>query len=84
MGDKWAPAIAQVSHERLLQQADALQPDEHIKLGFPLPRAPAGHYSGVCIDDKVSLQIFPCIVPIGASPKDKPARDAEACSRCSL
>ena len=28
MGDKWAPAIARVSHEQVLQQAGALRVDE--------------------------------------------------------
>ena len=79
MGDKWAPSIAQISHENVLRQAGALRDEEHVCLGFPLPRAPLGHYSGVCIDDKVSLQVFPQFIPVGASEEHCPARDLEAC-----
>ena len=84
MGDKWAPSIAQVSHENVLHQSGALRDEEHICLGFPLPRAPLGHYSGVCIDDKVSLQVFPQFVPVGASEEHFPARDLEACRQSDL
>ena len=58
MGDSWAPALAQASHEGVLRAFDALRPDEHLQLGRMLPRAPQGHYSGVCIDDRVGVQIF--------------------------
>jgi hypothetical protein len=59
MGDHWAPLIAQTSHENLLKSFDALREDEHLVLGHPLPRAPLGHFSGVCIDDRVNLQFVP-------------------------
>ena len=75
MGDKWAPAIAQVSHEEVLKRFGALLDSEHLQLGYPLPRAPNGHYSGVCIDDKVCLQVFPKTVPEGATAEDEPGRD---------
>ena len=81
MGDKWAPAIAQVSHERVLQAFGALDEDEHLKLGHPTPRAPHGHYSNVCIDEKLSLQIFDSFVPAFASAEDFPGRDLEAFSQ---
>ena len=35
----------------------------------------------MCIDDKISLQIFSQHVPAGASPESHPARDAIACSQ---
>ena len=47
------------------------------------PRAPNGHYSGVCIDDKLSLQVFPHVVPEGASQMEVPGRDLEACAQAS-
>ena len=81
MGDKWVPAIAQVAHEEVLKSFGAFRPEELLELGKPLPRAPFGHYSGVCIDDKVSLQVFPHHVPAGASNDEVPARDLEACSQ---
>ncbi|CAE7264968.1 Tnni3k [Symbiodinium natans] len=81
MGDHYAPAIAQLSHEKVLEKFGALRAEEHLKLGCPLPRAPLGHYSGICIDDKVSLQIFPSYVPESASAQEAPGRDLEACAQ---
>ena len=75
MGDHWAPAIAQVSHEEVLKSFGALRDEEHLKLGCPVSRAPNGHYSGVCIDDKLSLQVFLHVVPEGASQMEVPGRD---------
>lgn len=63
MGDHWAPTIAQTSHEQLLKSFDALRDNEHLVLGHPLPRAPLGHFSGVCIDDRVNLQFVPQMTP---------------------
>eukprot|EP00435_Cladocopium_sp_Y103_P060681 s641_g22.t1 len=73
MGDHWAPTIAQESHEKLLCHFDALRPEEHIQFGQPFPRAPLGHVSGVCVDDKVNIQLVPSGQP------DVFLRDAEAC-----
>lgn len=73
MGDHWAPTIAQESHENLLSHFDALRPEEHIRFGQLFPRAPLGHVSGVCVDDKVNIQL----VPAGKS--DVFLRDSEAC-----
>ena len=81
MGDHWAPAIAQVSHEQVLKAHGALTADEHLQLGFPLPRAPHKHYSGVCIDDKLSLQVFDCKVPSGLAEDSPLGRDLEACAQ---
>ena len=81
MGDKWAPSIAQVSHEAVLKAFGALDEHEHLKLGYPVPRAPLGHYSGVCIDDKLSLQVFKRFVPIGTPAEVTPARDLQACEQ---
>ena len=81
MGDHWAPAIAQVSHEEVLRSQGAIRSEEHLQLGHPLPRAPLNHYAGVCIDDKLSLQVFDSVVPEGVS-EDAPAgRDLEACAQ---
>ena len=79
MGDHWAPAIAPVAHEQLLYASGALAPEERLKLGFPLPRSPGGHYSGVCIDDKLSLQIFSKYVPPDRMDVMPSARDLKAC-----
>ena len=38
MGDHWAPAIAQVSHEEVLKSFGALRDEEHLKLGCPVPQ----------------------------------------------
>ena len=81
MGDKWAPAIAQVSHEEVLKQAGALRKEEHLQFGAPLPRAPEGHYSGVCIDDRACIQIFPRFVPEGASSFEVAGRDLVSCAQ---
>ena len=81
MGDHWAPAIAQVSHEEVLKSQGAMRAEEHLQLGHPLPRAPCGHYSGVCIDDKLSLQVFESKVPEGMGPEAPSGRDLEACSQ---
>ena len=80
MGDHWAPAIAQASHEAVLKSFGALRAEEHLQLGYPLPRAPLGHYSGVCIDDKISLQVFPTYVPPGSESASSSGRDLEACA----
>ena len=84
MGDAWAPCIAQVSHEHVLSAFGALRKEEHLQLGLPMPRSPEGHFSGVCIDDKVFLQLFPSFVPAGADPITTPARDAEACYQADV
>ena len=81
MGDHWAPAIAQLSHENVLKACGALRQEEHLRLGFPLPRAPLSHYSGVCIDDKLSLQVFPHHVPVNAPASQQAGRDLEACQQ---
>ena len=73
MGDHWAPLIAQEAHENLLKSFDALRPDEHLKFGEILPRGNLGHFSGVCIDDKVNLQL------VRKSCPNEPLRDSEAC-----
>ena len=73
MGDHWAPLIAQEAHECLLQSFGALDPDEHLKFGEILPRAVHGHFSGVCVDDKVSMQFVPKTSP------NAPLRDTIAC-----
>ena len=49
-------------------------------LGFPLSRAPLGHNSGVCRDDKLFLQLFPMHVPADRVDLSPPGRDLEACS----
>ena len=59
MGDHWAPTVAQESHENLLQHFDALRPEEHLRFGQLFPRAPLGHVSGICVDDKVNIQLVP-------------------------
>lgn len=78
MGDHWAPSIAQSAHENVLLAYGALTHDEHLVFDQITPRAPLGHYSGVCIDDKVSVQL----VPKSPLLKDKlgPLRDEEACA----
>ena len=81
MGDHWAPAIAQLSHEAVLKACGALREEEHLRLGFPLPRAPLSHYSGVCIDDKLSLQVFPHHVPVNAPASQQAGRDLETCQQ---
>ena len=59
MGDHWAPAIAQLAHENVLRAGGAMDPDEELIPGGPLPPAQHGHMSGVCIDDRLSIQVFP-------------------------
>ena len=81
MGDHWAPAIAQVAHEQLLFSCGALRANEHLRLGHPVPRAPDGHFSGVCIDDKLSLQVFPRYVPPNRPDLEPEGRDLEACAQ---
>lgn len=73
MGDHWAPAFAQMAHENLLASHGALKPEEHLRFGEILPRAPLGHFSGVCIDDKLNLQFTP------KNSQDAPLRDSESC-----
>ena len=83
MGDHWAPALAQASHEGLLEACGALIPDEKLVLGSPLPRSPSRHYSGVCIDDKVGIQVFNCApekVPPFNPDAPPEGRDLEACA----
>eukprot|EP00435_Cladocopium_sp_Y103_P041547 s865_g11.t1 len=75
MGDHWAPLIAQESHERLLQSFGALNCNEHLRFGEVLPRAGDGHFSGVCVDDKVNMQFVPKSSP------DVPLRDTMACTQ---
>lgn len=75
MGDHWAPAFAQMAHENLLASHGALNPEEHLRFGEITPRAPLGHYSGVCIDDKLNLQITP------KNCWDVPLRDSESCQQ---
>lgn len=73
MGDHWAPCLAQASHENLLKKSGALRNEEHLCFGKITPRAPLGHFSGVCIDDKVNMQL---------TPKSDPnirLRDTESC-----
>ena len=36
-----------------------MDPDEELIPGGPLPPAQHGHMSGVCIDDRLSIQVFP-------------------------
>lgn len=75
MGCRWAPLIAQESHERLLQSFGALNCNEHLKFGEVLPRADDGHFSGVCVDDRVDMQFVP------KKSLDIPCRDTMACTR---
>ena len=78
MGDHWAPAIAQVAHEQLLMASRALVKEEHLVLGSPIPRSPSHHFSGVCIDDKLSLQVFPEHVPANDDQVGSSCRDLQA------
>ena len=83
MGDHWAPALAQASHEGLLAACGALVPEEKLVLGSPLPRSPSRHYSGVCIDDEVGVQFFTCVpekVPPFNPDAPPQGRDLEACA----
>ena len=75
MGDHWAPAFAQMAHENLLASHGALKPEEHLRFGEITPRAPLGHFSGVCIDDKLNLQLTP------KKFWDVPLRDSESCNQ---
>ena len=75
MGDHWAPTVAQESHENLLMAFGALTKDEHLRLGHILPRSPLGHFSGICVDDKVNLRVVPKHDP------HMPLRDSEACAQ---
>eukprot|EP00435_Cladocopium_sp_Y103_P025667 s2641_g6.t1 len=59
MGDHWAPCIAQASHLNLLRSFDAIRDEEYLEFGHPLPRSPLGHYVGVCIDDRLNMQLVP-------------------------
>ena len=52
-----------------------------LRLGHPLPLAPKCNYSGVCIDDKVSLQLFPTAVPEEVPQEVAAGRDLEACAQ---
>ena len=84
MGDHWAPCLAQLSHEELLRSTGALVDEEHLMLGSTVPRAPQGHYTGVCIDDKLSLQIFRHHVPAFRTDLLPNCRDLEACQQADL
>ena len=77
MGDHWAPALAQASHEELLRAHDALRAEEELRFGVIPPRAPLGHYTGVCIDDKLSMQLIPKSKP------EMPLRDHDACANAA-
>lgn len=50
-----------------------LNDDERLKFGSALRRAPLGHFSGVCVDDKVNVQFVPKHTPKVA------LRDTESC-----
>ena len=45
--------------ENVLRAGGAMDPDEELIPGGPLPPAQHGHMSGVCIDDRLSIQVFP-------------------------
>ncbi|CAL1149836.1 unnamed protein product [Cladocopium goreaui] len=73
LGHRWDKA----SHEELLRAHEALRAEEELRFGVIPPRAPLGHYTGVCIDDKLSMQLIPKSKP------EMPLRDHDACANAA-
>ena len=81
LGASYSPSCARGVVEGLLRAFDALRREEHLEPGRPLPAAPLGRYTGVCVADTLSLQVFDHPVKVGISHENcEPARDLEASS----